>query len=92
MATRFMDTDKVEGIANGLETISGVLKVVNSIMEGQMGLLKSTAFMGAVGGLAVERYLSLIQPEVERMMNKTKEMSDDARKSVAVYKAAAQQG
>jgi hypothetical protein len=57
----YMDTDAVQHIADGFETAADVLGAVNTALEAAMQLLRMTAFVGLVGGLALERYIASIQ-------------------------------
>ena len=86
----FMDPDAVGKIASALDVISTVLKGVSAILEIQMQILKSTAFIGAVGGLAIERYLATLKPEIDKMADKCAELSTDAKASIAKWNAATQ--
>jgi len=75
---RHMDPAKVRAMGQALETMSGILKVVSTVLEVQMTILKTTAFIGLVGGLAVERYLAQIKPKIDDLAKQTKELSQDA--------------
>ncbi len=59
---RHMEPAKVRAMGQALEAISGILKAVSTVLEVQMTILKTTAFIGLVGGLVVERYLAMIKP------------------------------
>jgi len=83
-----MKPDQVKAIASGLETIAGVLKVVSGVLEAQMYILRATAFIGLVGGLAVERYIASIKPPIDQLAKRLSELSTDVNKSVAKWEAA----
>ena len=75
---RHMDPAKVRAMGQSLETMSNILKVVSTVLEVQMTILKTTAFIGLVGGLAVERYLAQIKPKIDDLAKQTAELSQDA--------------
>ncbi len=89
---RHMEPAKVRAMGNTLQSISGVLKTVSTILEVQMTILKTTAFIGLVGGLAVERYLSIIKPRVDQLAKMTAELSQDAILSAADWEKAQRSG
>lgn len=84
----YMDPDRVLIIARGFGTFGTVLKAVNTVLETQMMIMRATAFIGLVGGAAVERYLAVIQPEIERLAQKCEEISQDVENSVKKWKDA----
>lgn len=86
----YMDPAEVRKIARGLELVSTVLKGVSTALEIQMMILKTTAFVGLVGGLAVERFLASYKPKIDRLAQKTAELADDVEKSVQKWEAATQ--
>jgi len=92
MAAVDMKPDEVKNIAKGLEAVAGVLKIVSAVLEAQMYILRATAFIGLVGGLAVERYIASIKPPIDQLAKRLTELSGDVNKSVAQWEAAAQRG
>jgi len=89
---RHMDPAKVRAMGQSLETMSNILKVVSTVLEVQMTILKTTAFIGLVGGLAVERYLAQIKPKIDEMAKMTAELSQDAILSAQDWEKAQQSG
>ena len=84
-STVFMDTDAVEKIADGFDTASQVLEGVSKALEVIMNTLRATAFIGLVGGLAVERYLSFLKPQVDNMAEYCAEINQDLKTAVRLY-------
>jgi|JI102314DRNA_FD_contig_31_419188_length_1077_multi_2_in_0_out_0_1 ABC-type uncharacterized transport system permease subunit len=89
---RHMEPAKVRAIGQTLETISGILKAVSTVLEVQMTILKTTAFIGLVGGLVVERYLAMIKPKIDNLAKMTAELSQDAILSAADWEKAQRSG
>lgn len=89
---RYMDPVRVRKIAQGIETASGVLKAVATVLEVQLTILRTTAFIGAVGGLAIERYVARIKPQIETLARKFDELSQEMENSVRLWEAAQQDG
>lgn len=89
---RHMEPAKVRAMGQTLETISGILKAVSTVLEVQMTILKTTAFIGLVGGLVVERYLAMIKPKIDELAKFTAELSQDAILSAADWEKAQRSG
>jgi len=62
----YMDIPQVEKMAKGFGTFSDILKGVVKALEVAINLLRASAFVGLVGGAAVERYLSMVKPRVQK--------------------------
>lgn len=60
-----MDIPVVEDMAKKFKTTSETLKAVSKALQIAIMILKMTAFVGLVGGLAVERFLSWLKPQVD---------------------------
>lgn len=89
MATqRHMEPAKVRAMGQGFNNFAAILKVVSSVLEVQMMILRTTAFIGLVGGLAVERYLSIIKPKIDELAKKCAELGEDAIQSAADWERA----
>jgi hypothetical protein len=84
----FMDKDAVRNIASGFETASEVLNAVAAALEAAMMTLKVTAYVGLVGGAALERYIANIKPKVEKLAKTCEEMSNDLRQAVSLREQA----
>lgn len=88
----YMEPDLVRAISKGFGNFASVLKVVSTVLEIQMMILKTTAFIGNVGGAAVERYLSVIKPRIDELAQKCEEISQDVEVSVKKWEEATQRG
>jgi len=73
----------VEQSAAGFEQVGNTLKMVNKALLAAIMLLKTTAFIGMVGGHAVAAYLENIQPKVDQLSDKCIEMAGDLRATMA---------
>jgi hypothetical protein len=81
----FMDTDAVRGMSKRFDDISDVLKGVAKALETLATILKTTAFIGLVGGLALLHIIETVKPHVEQMADKCAELSVDLSASVDAY-------
>ena len=68
----YMDTDAVRRIAKNFATIGNVLNVTSKILDGLMNKLKSTAFVGQVGGAAVEAFCKRLNPKLTKSCSNVK--------------------
>jgi len=89
---RYMDPDKVRVISLGFKTAASVLKVVSSVLEIQITILKTTAFMGMVGGAAVEMYLETIKPQIDDLGKLCEQIGGDVDNSIRLWTLAQQDG
>lgn len=87
-----MNVPQVRNIAKGCEAAGAALKVVAAMLEVQMMILRTTAFVGLVGGLAVERYLAHIQPKIARAGEKLVHLGEFAMNEAAHVEKASQTG
>lgn len=81
----YMETDRVESIADGFERAADVLRMVSKALEAAMMLLKSTAFIGMVGGMAVERYIATIKPQIDDLADYCDEICGDLHTAVQLF-------
>ena len=81
----YMDIPAVENIAKILGRVSDVLNAVNKVLEGLVLILKTTAFIGLVGGYAVIQFIESIKPYIKQMADKCEELDRDVGASVAAY-------
>lgn len=81
----YMDTDRVQQIADGFEMAADILEAVNKVLEAAMMTLRTTAFVGLVGGLAVERYIASIQPQVQHLAEYCEEIHRDLESAIEHY-------
>lgn len=81
----YMDTEAVRGMAKTFGTIGDILRTVAKTLESLMMVLKTTAFIGMVGGYAVAKYIETMKPPIEEMSEKCEELSKDLDASVLAY-------
>ena len=81
----YMDVPAVRNMAKAFGTISEVLQGVVKVLEMLIMTLKTTAFIGLVGGAAVAQFLEMIKPHIEDLAEKCEEISGDLDKSVDAY-------
>jgi len=81
----YMDVPAVRQMAKNFLTISEVLSTVNKVLEAMLMILKTTAFVGMVGGAAVAGYIEMIKPYIENWEQKTEEIGNDLNTSVDAY-------
>lgn len=89
---RFMEVPQVRQMADRLENVSRVLGMISDVLEAQMRILQATAFIGNVGGAAVQRYIQTIQPAIEELSNQCMEMSERARREATEWERQSQAG
>jgi len=93
MATqRHLEPARVKTIGRGFANMAQVLKAISTVLEAQMRILQTTAFIGMVGGTAVERYIAVIKPRVDSLARLCTELSEDAIKSAEDWERAQQTG
>lgn len=83
-----MDYERVESIAKGFEEAGNILKTIDTALQALLMILRTTAFIGLVGGIAVERYISGIQPIVKELSQYCLDDSQDLRQAIANHQAA----
>jgi hypothetical protein len=81
----YMDVPAVRGIARNFGQMEDVLRVASRSMETAIATLKTTAFMGLVGGYAVATFLDRIKPVVDQYAAKCDEMENDLNASATAY-------
>jgi hypothetical protein len=88
----YMDIPAVKNMANTLGQVSEVLKAVSKTLEALANILKSTAFIGLVGGAAVLAVIEMIKPFIKKMADKSAELKKDVTDSVNAFERGDQQG
>jgi hypothetical protein len=83
-----MEPAKVRAMGNAFNGFGKTLTTVAKVLEVQMRILQTTAFIGNVGGAAVASYLSHIQPRIEQLGKQCMELGEDAIKSAADWERA----
>lgn len=81
----FMEVPAVQGMSQNFQNIAGVLADVNKELEECLRILNETAYTGRVGGEAVERYISTLQPIIHNLSEKSVEVSGDLAASARAY-------
>ena len=82
----YMDTEAVLGMGDQFGNFGDILEGVDSALLTAMDILKATAFIGLVGGFAVEQFLAQIEPIVKQMADKCKELKLDLIGAVVSYR------
>jgi uncharacterized protein YukE len=86
-----IDYEAVEQAAGGFDDAATTFNRVSVALEAAMTILQTTAFIGLVGGAAVQNYLANIKPEVDNVAAICRELSGDLRSTVATHRNADQQ-
>ncbi|MBV7336101.1 hypothetical protein KFU94_49275 [Chloroflexi bacterium TSY] len=81
----YMDVPAVRDMAKAFGAISDVLKTVCKVLEALILTLKTTAFIGLVGGYAVANFMEMIKPHIEELAEKCEELNTDLDASVDAY-------
>lgn len=81
----YMDVPAVRNIAKAFGTISEVLETVSKVLEALILTLKTTAFIGLVGGYAVAHFMEMIKPHIDDLAEKCAELNTDLDASVDSY-------
>lgn len=87
-----MEVPAVRKMAERFGQISEVLNNVAKMLDMLLNLLKSTAFIGEVGGAAVIQFLEVVKPQIEKMAQKCAELDKDLGASVDAYERGDQMG
>jgi uncharacterized protein YukE len=80
-----MNVPAVRSMAKSFGNISTVLTNVAKVLEVLTTLLKTTAFIGLVGGYAVAQFIDQIRPQIKNMADKCAELDRDLVAAVAAY-------
>ncbi len=88
----FMDIPQVQKMSEAFGNFGDILQGVNKVLEMTIMVLRTTAFVGLVGGIAVERYLSVIKPRVEKMAQKMLELQGDLQGAINNYQTGDESG
>ncbi len=81
----FMDIPQVQKMGEAFGNFGDILQGISKVLEMTIMVLRTTAFVGLVGGIAVERYLSVIKPRVEKMAQKMLELQGDLAGAISNY-------
>jgi hypothetical protein len=88
----FMEVPAVRNMSKNFQQISQVLKQVSNTLGVLINILRTTAFIGLVGGAAIAQFMSMIKPHIDKMSQKSAELSKDLSASVDAYERGDQQG
>ena len=81
----YMDVPVVRNTAKTLGTIGQVLGTVSRALEALAATLKTTAFVGLVGGYALAQTIDTVRPHIERVGEQCLELQRDVDASVTAY-------
>jgi hypothetical protein len=88
----YMNVPAVQGIARNFGQMEQVLRAASRSMEVAITTLKTTAFVGLVGGYAVAHFLEQIKPTLDQYAAKCDEMNNDLNASITAYQNGDAQG
>jgi hypothetical protein len=88
----YMDIPAVRQMAQRFGQIGEVLQAVNAALEALLTILKTTAFIGLVGGFALIQFIQMIKPHIKRIADKCQELNKDLVASVGAYERGDQRG
>jgi len=88
----YMNIPEVQGIAKTFANVSETLRGISTALQTLIMILKSTAFIGMVGGLAEAHFLEIMKRQIDQMADKTEEMSKDVTAAVEAYERGDAQG
>ena len=77
-----MDYEEVEQSAKGFENAGETLEMVNKVLDALLVLIRATAFIGLVGGAAMEAWIKRVQPEIVKASKMCFELTADLRQAV----------
>lgn len=81
----YMDVPAVRDFAKRFQQISETLTRVVNMLNTLSNILKTTAFIGIVGGAAVAQFIDTIKPYIEQVSEKCSELSADLDVSVDAF-------
>lgn len=82
----FMDIPAVQRMADNFGNFAGVLKSVSKTLESANNMLKSPAFIGRVGGAALEKYIRSIKPKIDKLATKMEELQRDVNDAIKSFR------
>lgn len=81
----YMNIPAVEKIASGFATAAHTLQAVSKALQVILQTLRAVAFMGLVGGFAVQRYIEWLKPKIDNLAKFCEEISKDVKFAIAAY-------
>jgi hypothetical protein len=88
----YMDIPAVRNVSKTFGRIGAVLRTVSKVLKALITTLKTTAFVGMVGGLALAQYLQTIKPQIDELAKKCTELSKDLTASIDAFERGDAQG
>ncbi|OJX45865.1 MAG: hypothetical protein BGO78_11215 [Chloroflexi bacterium 44-23] len=88
----YMDIPAVQKMAQTFGNFAEILQGVSKALEAAITVLRLSAFVGLVGGFAVERYLSQVKPRVDNMAKKMNELKGDITGAINNYQTGDESG
>jgi division protein CdvB (Snf7/Vps24/ESCRT-III family) len=88
----YMNIPEVQNISKTFGTVSEVLKGVCTAIQVLTDILKGTAFIGLVGGLAQAHFLEIMKKQLDQIATKCDELSKDVAAAVKAYENGDAQG
>lgn len=88
----FMDVPAVLNMGDRFDSVGDTLKQVSNALEVCMTILKTTAFIGLVGGAAVERFLETLKPVIDELSERTLELGRDLKAAAEAFQSGDEQG
>src|SRR4051812_47415024 len=87
-----IDIPAVRNIAKKFSTISETLTNVNKVLQALITTLKTTAFVGMVGGLPLAHYIEQVKPNINTMAKNCAELNKHLGAPVDDYERGDAQG
>jgi hypothetical protein len=81
----YMEIPAVQEMARQFENIHDTLKQISSLLQAAIDVLKSTAFIGLVGGFAVLVFAERIKPIIDQLAERCSETSSDIKQAIQDY-------
>lgn len=81
----FMDTSRLGEVSTQFSNFGEALQKISNALEAAITILEVTAFIGLVGGYAVQSFLEQVQPIIEKASDKCLELSQDLASSIKSY-------
>ncbi|MBN1564306.1 MAG: hypothetical protein JXA10_10740 [Anaerolineae bacterium] len=81
----YMNVPEVEKVAQGFSVASDILRAVSKALQALLQLLKAVAFMGLVGGQALQSFIEWVKPKIDDMAEYCEEISNDVKFAIEAY-------
>lgn len=87
-----MEVPAVQKLSTDFKKFSDLLNLINKALEVLANILKTTAFIGLVGGAAVLHFIETIKPQIKSMADLCAELSRDLSTTVKAFQEGDMQG